>query len=533
MVLQLASLRHDLLASVVVFLVALPLCMGIAIASGMPPAAGLLTGIIGGLIVAPLSGCPLQVSGPAAGLTVVIYDIVHRSDLGPGMVGVILVVSGAAQAAAGLLRLGQWFRAVSPAVIHGMLAGIGLVILAGQFHVMLDHSPEANGFKNFWTIPAAVADVVARAVANDPDDHPHEVAALIGLLTIAVLVLWPLAQRLARTAPVKAIPATLVAILLATVVAQFAEEPIKYVAMPDDLLGSVRLPSSEAFFRVGDRSVLIAALTIALVASAETLLCASAVDRMHAGPRTRYDRELFAQGVGNSLCGLVGALPMTGVIVRSAANVEAGGRTRLSATLHGAWLLLLVLLAPGLLRLVPTSALAAVLVYTGYRLVDPRHVRELLHYGKGEAAIYFATLATIVVTDLLTGVLLGVALAVAKLLWTFSHLTVRVVAEPAQRRTVLYLEGAATFLRLPQLAKALEQVPANTELHVHFEKLSFIDHACLDALMTWEKRQEATGNNLVLDWDSLAARFHSPRHGAGNAMDNGESTAREVVGVDY
>jgi len=246
-----------------------------------------------------------------------------------------------------------------------------------------------------------------------------------------------------------------------------------------------------------------------VVASAETLLSAAAVDQMHHGPRTRSDLELAAQGVGNMLCGLVGALPMTGVIVRSAANVQAGARTRASAILHGLWLLVFVSLLPFVLEWVPTASLAAILVYTGYKLVNPQTVRSLWGYGRGEVVIYAATVLMIVVTDLLTGILVGFGLSLAKLLYNFSHLAIRLEEDELHGRTVLFLEGAATFLRLPRLAAVLETVPPGTELHVHFEELRYIDHACLDLLMSWEKRHEAAGGSLVLDWESLTARFHS------------------------
>jgi MFS superfamily sulfate permease-like transporter len=198
---------------------------------------------------------------------------------------------------------------------------------------------------------------------------------------------------------------------------------------------------------------------------------------------------------------------MTGVIVRSKANIEAGGQTRLSAILHGVWLLLCLGFLSFLLTRVPLCSLAAILVYTGVRLMDPHVLKELLAYGWMEVAICLVTMVGVVAFGLLEGVLLGMALAAAKLLYTFSHLAIRTEEDPANSRTILYLEGAATFIRLPQLAAALEQVPANTELHVHFEQLNYIDHACLDLLMTWEKQHEATGGSLVIDWDSLHARF--------------------------
>jgi MFS superfamily sulfate permease-like transporter len=253
-------------------------------------------------------------------------------------------------------------------------------------------------------------------------------------------------------------------------------------------------------------SVFLAALAVALVASAETLLCATAVDQMHTGPRAKYDRELFAQGVGNSICGLVGGIPMTGVIVRSAANVEAGGKTRASSIMHGLWLLVMVAALPFLLKQIPISALAAVLVFTGYKLVNLKVVKELAKFGWSEVFIYFATMITIVATDLLIGVMTGMVLAALKLLYTFSHLEVRGESEPQQRRTTLYLNGTATFLALPKLAAALDRVPADHELHVHFERLNYIDHACLDLLINWEKQHDATGGSLVIDWDSLTAK---------------------------
>ena len=507
------SVRNDILASIVVFLVALPLCMGIAIASGAPPdraaAVGIITGIVGGLVVGFLGGSPLQVSGPAAGLTVLVFELGRQ--YGWGVVGVVVFLAGAAQLAAGLLKLGQWFRAVSPAVIHGMLAGIGVLIFASQFHIMVDDEPRSNGLENLLSIPEAIAKGV-----KPTGDLSHDDAARIGLLTIALVVLWrPLVPKV-----LKVVPATLVAVVAATALTAGLGLPIKQVQIPDNLTDALQLPTAAVLERLpGWLTLLGAAASLAFIASAETLLCATAVDQLHKGPRTRYDRELAAQGVGNLICGLLGALPMTGVIVRSATNVEAGARSRLSAILHGAWLLLFVVLLPYLLRLIPTAALAAILVYTGYKLISVKAIRTLWGYGKSEVAIYAATVAVIVGKDLLTGVLVGIGLSLAKLLYTFSHLAVRLESAPGEGRTVLYLEGAATFIRLPKLAATLEAVPPNTELHVHFEELTYIDHACLDLLMNWGRQHEAAGGRLVVDWESLTACFK--QFGAANGRSNG------------
>lgn len=625
--------RHDLLASVVVFLVALPLCMGIAIASGAPVAAGLITGIVGGLIVGVICGAPMQVSGPAAGLTVIVYQAIQT--YGIDMLGLIVLLAGAMQVAAGTARLAQWFRAVSPAVIKGMLTGIGVLIFASQFHVMVDDKPRGSGLENLASIPEAIqkglslpnlstresrefrthalkeigelhreqADIAARMAEKLPDhatpsmlaqrtdaqleadvaavrsfaeaqssitlelqkiadvigDSPqgerekldraqraavaavaavaaaesaiaagdplvaleaqrgaeaalsglldelksHSIAAQVGVLTILLILAW---QAFAPK-QLKVIPAPLIAVLAATTLAAIVALPVLYVEVPDNPLTQLHFLTPSLLQDAPWGGIVQAAMVIAIVASAETLLCAVAVDQMHTGPRTKFDKELVAQGVGNMTCGVMGALPMTGVIVRSAANVQAGARTRWSAVLHGAWLLIFVVWLSFLLRLVPTAALAAILVYTGYKLMNPKTIKELWKFGKGEVFIYAATVTVIVVQDLLAGVLTGVVLSGLKLLYTFSHLRLAYTQDPESHRATLSLDGAATFIGLPKIAAKLEEIPGDVELHVDMTRLTYIDHACLDLLTSWAKQHESTGGRLVIDWDSMHARF--------------------------
>ncbi|MBT6158103.1 MAG: SulP family inorganic anion transporter [Planctomycetaceae bacterium] len=336
----------------------------------------------------------------------------------------------------------------------------------------------------------------------------HDWAAKIGLLTIIALVLW----KVAAPTKLKLVPAPLVAIVIATVATVILKLPVLYVEVPDNLWSEIHFPSLSVLRSVPLGVVVQAGVVLAVVASAETLLCATAVDQMQSETRTNYDKELAAQGIGNMICGLFGALPMTGVIVRSSANVEAGGKTRLSTILHGVWLLVFVALLAFLLRMIPTAALAAMLVFTGYKLINFKAIRELKKFGWGEVAIYAATLTTIVCTDLLTGVLTGVALSAVKLLHKFSKLKVQLEIVDGGSKSVLSLVGAATFLRLPRLADALDCIPAASELHVDFDRLTYIDHACLDLLMNWAKQHEVTGGTLVIDWDSLHANFHSKPH---------------------
>ncbi len=248
-------------------------------------------------------------------------------------------------------------------------------------------------------------------------------------------------------------------------------------------------------------------LVFAFVASAETLLCATAVDQMHNGPRTNYDRELAAQGVGNLICGAMGALPMTGVIVRSGANVQAGAKTRASAIIHGFWLLSTIAIFPWLLNHIPTACLAAILVYTGFKLVNIVEIRRIVGFGKTEVAIYFATLAGIVATDLLTGVLIGFGLAIAKLIYTFAHLKIEVKQDQPNKRVDLLLHGSATFLGIPRLAAALERMPPASEVHVHLEELDYIDHACIEMLSNWERQHQTSGGALKVEWRELIDRY--------------------------
>ncbi len=494
------NFRRDFLASIVVFLVALPLCMGIAIASGAPPAAGLMTGIIGGLVVGFLAGSPLQVSGPAAGLSVIVYELIAKYDF--ATLGVIVLAAGAIQLVAGLLKLGQWFRAVSPAVIQGMLAGIGVLIFSSQFHVMVDDDPRGGGIANLVSIPIAIW----KGLVPSETNPQNQLAAVIGLITVLAIVGWSYVPRKLRV-----IPAPLVAVVLGTMAASIFGLEIRKIDVPANLMDAVQLPTFATLGALASGSVILAAVAMAVVASAETLLCATAVDQMHTGPRTNYDRELAAQGVGNMLCGVVGALPMTGVIVRSAANVNAGGRTRASAILHAVWLLLFVVALPFVLQMIPQAALAAILVYTGYKLMNIQAIRKLAGYGRSEVAIYAATVIGVVAIDLLSGVMIGLGLSMAKLIYTFSHLEIERTEEPEKKRTSLRLIGAATVVRLPLLAEALDQTASDTELHVNLEELDYIDHACLNLLMEWEKQHDAQGGRLVIDWSDLTARFRAQR----------------------
>ena len=521
----LKHLKNDFLSSLVVFLVALPLCIGIAVAVGVSPAKALITGIVGGLLVGFFSGSPLQVSGPAAGLFVIIADLIAQGQAAylerfPDstdanieeqafayaltILGCSVFLAGLIQIGAGRLRLGQWFRAVSPAVIKGMLAGIGILILVSQFHVMLDHKAMWHGEKAHGGLQyiATIPEAIAKCFSADTSEN-HHLAALTGIIAIACFILWPMLVP----KKLRFLPAALVGIVVASLFAGFAKLEIQRLEVPTNMLSVVELPSLMWFELVANPIVLTGAMVIGLVASAETLLCATAVDQMHQGPRTNYDRELTAQGVGNVVCGLMGALPMTGVIVRSSANVNSGAKTRVSTILHGLWLLVFVMAIPSVLTYIPRSALGALLVYTGFKLVNIKDIIALWKTSRAEAFIYFATVFMIVVEDLLIGVTVGIALSAAKLLLRFSKLNTRLDLSADGKTAHLHMQGAATFINLPMLARELEGVPAGADLHVDFDELTYIDHACLDLLVNWAKQHDGFGGQLFLDWEVLNARF--------------------------
>ncbi|PLR27614.1 SulP family inorganic anion transporter [Caulobacter zeae] len=483
-----AIFSRDLTASIVVFLVAMPLCMGIAVASGVPAERGLITGIIGGIVVGALAGSPLQVSGPAAGLAVIVFEIVAKHGL--STLGPILVLAGLVQLAAGALRMGQWFRAISPAVVHGMLAGIGVLIVAGQFHVLFGDKPRANGLDNLLAIPGAITGLSVSTFGA------AEAALLVGVVTIGSILLW---EKI-RPAKLKLVPGALLGVLAGTFVAMGFGLDVQKIAVPESIAGAIAIPGMADFAKLADPMIILTAVAVAFIASAETLLSAAAVDRMHDGPRTKYNKELGAQGVGNLLCGLVGALPMTGVIVRSSANVQAGAVTRASAILHGVWILAFVALLPFVLRQVPSAALAGVLVVTGWKLVSLDHVRHLFaRYGLLPALIWAATFVMVVATDLLTGVLVGLALTVVELLPNLKRMRLKIAQQDVgEKEQEIRLEGAATFVQLPKITKALDAAPDGGVVRLDTRALTVLDHTTTEVLSEWVKSKERTGSKVEL-----------------------------------
>jgi MFS superfamily sulfate permease-like transporter len=470
-----AIVRRDVAASLVVFLVALPLCVGVAVASGVPAELGLVTGIVGGLLTGLLPGSSLQVSGPAAGLTVLVYEAVQKYGL--AALGVIVLAAGLLQLVLGALRCGRWFRAISIAVVEGMLAGIGLVIIAGQLYSMVGVAAPASGVGKIVGLPGLAGDLLASTTAWP--------AFAIGAGTIAVMLLW---QRL--PAKVRVVPGALVAVASATAATWLLDLPVKTVEVRG-LLDSIQPPGTDVLGQLGF-GVIGTVLAFALIASAESLFSAAAVDRLHDGPRTDYDKELMAQGAGNVVCGALGALPMTAVIVRSATNVQAGAKTKASRVLHGVWLLLFAALLPAVLAVIPIAALAGVLVHAGVRLLPVKQFPALWRTHRGEALILAATAVAIVTVNMFEGVIIGLVLSVIKAAWQTSHIRLEVIdkgAGPIQA----YLSGNATFLRLPKILDDLEALPEGRPVELNLSGVHHLDYACRTALTTWAERHNAEG----------------------------------------
>jgi MFS superfamily sulfate permease-like transporter len=469
-------LRQDFLASIVVFLVAVPLCVGVAVASGVPAELGLVTGIVGGIVTGLMPGSSLQVSGPAAGLTVLVFEAV--SEFGVATLGVIVLIAGLLQLAMGFAGIGRWFRAISVSVVEGMLCGIGLVIIAGQIYAAAGLKAPETGIGKIVGLPGAFADAFGSTTALT--------SLAVGAGTIAVIVLW---KKLPKA--VQSVPGALAAVVAATVVTLVLDLPVATVTV-EGLLGVVQPPGADAFGELAAPAIWGTIVAFALIASAESLFSAAAVDRLHDGPRTQYNKEMIAQGAGNTVCGLLGALPMTAVIVRSSANVHAGARTKASRVLHGVWLLLFAAALPSVLALIPISALAGILVHAGFKLIPFRQIADMWRTHKGEALILVVTAVSIVAVNMFEGVLIGLALSVVKTAWEASHVKLEVVDEgtgPIQAG----LSGNATFLRLPKILDSLESLPQDRPVELNLSGLHHLDHACRTALDNWAERHSASG----------------------------------------
>ncbi|NUU22786.1 MAG: SulP family inorganic anion transporter [Streptomycetaceae bacterium] len=396
-----AVFRHDLGASLVVFLIAIPMSLGIALAAGAPLTSGIIAAVVGGILVGSVGGAPLQISGPAAGLTVVVAGLIPT--YGWRVTCAITVLAGALQILLGLAKVARAALALSPAIVHGMLAGIGIVIAIAQFHVVLGGSPQSAALDNLRELPGQFAALRAPELS-------------IGLLTVLVLVGWPLLPQ--RLGALRRVPGPLVAVALATTVATALGISVARVDLPGAALA---LPVSPLGF--GWAGLVTAVVTVAVVGAVESLLSAVATDRLHDGRRADLDRELAAQGLGNVVSGMVGGFPVSGGAIRSTANIRAGAATRAATVMHGFWVLVFAGLLGGMVERIPLAALAALVMVVGIQMVNRAHIRHVHRHREFPA--YVATVLGVVFAGVLEGVALGVLAAVVIALVRLSRSTVR------------------------------------------------------------------------------------------------------------
>ncbi len=477
----------DFVSSIVVFLVALPLCMGIAIASGVPPILGLISGIVGGLAVGIFAGCPLQVSGPAAGLAVMVYEFVNK--FGIEALAPLGIVVGATQIIVYRLKLAAYFKAISPALIKGLLSGIGLLILASQLHVALDSGPVGGGLKNLLHMPQSFVDLVIQ-------EGGGRVAFFVSLVTLSSIILW---QRFSGKIG-KVIPGPLFAIIVVVVGTLMFESNVKYVTVPKDIFGTLNIISGKSFSLL-DVSFIISALAIAFVATAETLLSVSAVDKLSGKGVSDYNKEAMAQGIGNMLAGVFGALPITGVIVRSSANVESGGETRGAAIMHGIWLFAFVFFFTDLLSLIPVSALAGILISVGWKLLDIKSMPALIKKSKAEAAVFFVTFSLIVSVDLLTGVVVGFLTSI--LVLTYKLQTLDIEKENEGDVIKINLKGRASFLSIPKISSELPEGENGKLLLLDCSNLEYMDWAVEEQINSWKDINQKKGLKVQVNYKDV------------------------------
>lgn len=427
------DLKDDLKASIVVFLVALPLCLGVALASNAPLASGLIAGIIGGILVGLLSHSHISVSGPAAGLTVIVANGISTLG-GFETFGLAVACAGIIQIIFGLLKGGAIGDYFPTAVIKGMLAAIGLILIIKQF-------PNAFSQKDMGL-------------------------NIISIISILIMLGWEkMAQR--GISFFKLVPGALIAVLVSIILNQaFHLVSVDYlVHLPSGIFSDLKMPS----FNLFNMSVLSVGMTIAIVASLETLLCIDAADKLDPLKRvTSKNRELFAQGFGNSLSGLFGGLPITAVIVRTSANVNAGAKSKMSAVFHGGWIIACVLFIPGILNLIPLATLACVLLLTGYKLTKPSFFFDMKIRGWDQLIIFSLTIAGILATDLLKGIFIGLFLAILFEIRSLSLNPIE-VKEEGDKVIMKFIKNVS-FFHKAKVEKAMSRISLEKNIHISWAK---------------------------------------------------------------
>ncbi len=474
-------LKHDFKASITVFFVALPLCLGVSLASGTPVYTGLLAGIIGGVVISIISKSALSVSGPAAGLTAICADAITK--LGAIEIFFLAVaIAGLLQILLGIFRLGGFTHFIPSAVIKGMLAAIGIILIMKQIPLLIGYDQP-----DFWQEELFNILTFRHGFEHISGLHEHTSAGaiLVAALSSMVLILWKrkFAKKISflPTSFVTVIAGVIIALAFHFFVPALALKPSQFVSIPEDILAELSFPDFGALF--SNREIWEYAVVICFVATLETLLSIEAIDKIDPQNRiTPQNRELVAQGIGNFISGVAGGIPITSVIVRSSANAEAGAKTKVSSFLHGIWLLLTVFFAAPLVKYIPFCVLAVILIRTGYNLAKPKMILSLYRQGREQLMPFVVTVISILFTDLLIGVLIGLAYAIFYLIkHTYrAGYTLQERQEGHTKHFTIELALNVSFLNKKKFRQMLEDLPAYSIVEINGENSVYIDNDVLE-----------------------------------------------------
>ena len=482
-----ANLKTDFASGLVVFLVALPLCLGIAMASGAPLFSGIITGIVGGIIVGYLSQSHISVTGPAAGLTAIVLTAI--SDLGAFDVFLTAVLlAGVFQLLLGFLKAGTISNYFPTNVIEGMLAGIGIIIILKQLPHAFGYDADFEGDQAFFQIDGdnTFSSLVKMLNYFQPG------AIIVTLVSLVILISW---ERVSFLKKIKLIPGALIAVISGIIINEIFITTGSSLAIAQSHLVSLPVPTSVDDFKAiivtpdfsgfTNPKVWTIGLTIAIVASIETLLCIEASDRLD--PQKRYTNtnvELKAQGIGNIISSLIGGLPMTSVVVRSSANANAGAKSKMSTIVHGFMLLLSVLIIPVILNKIPLATLATILILIGYKLANPAKIRHFLVKGKYQFVPFIATMVAVVATDLLKGVMLGIAISIVFVLRGNLKRAYTFKKEEYVDGDIIHIDLAqeVSFLNKAAIKSTLKAIPENSKVIISAHDTVYIAHDILDLI---------------------------------------------------
>lgn len=483
---QKSNYLQDLMNGIVVFLVALPISLGVAVASGVEPIFGVISAIVGAFIVSTITGSPLQISGPSTGLAVMVLHVVQT--YGPEALIPLAIITGVFQVFIAAVRWGPLFQATPPAVIKAMLSGIGFLIIISQLYILLGGKMTSESYLNIIHFPALIKNNVLK---NMKQITKHQ------LIICAIVILSMFTWSSLKIKKLKALPAPLIAIIIGSVVTLLMGWQVKMISLPHDIASLVNAIDYQKSFNVISFGFVMYAIGFAFVASVETMLCVSAIDKM-TSTYSRYNQTILAQGIGNLVAGMVGAIPVVGVISRTAPNIEAGSKTRVSAISHGV-LLTIAVLVPAALEVIPVAALVGLLIYVGFKLLDIPHIFDYIKSFNKSSLIFATTFVLAITVDLLIGVVAG--FIVASFILLFDVLKYDLQIEEDHGNKLIKFTGKLSFLDLPVLNKELKQhseggIPPNIE--VCLREVQYLDPAIQERLEDFKKSLEDQGHKVKI-----------------------------------